>query len=128
MKDDEMALGGTVYSGKLYIKPALQEELFLEILNTVYAHEWFSGVLSDDGSSIEWDEDTYCSAKWLEFLVYHLLEPKGYVCNGYVYAKGDIENDNWEVKVSDNKVFVNGQIREIEPICEPTFEDNLMFY
>jgi hypothetical protein len=59
-----------------------------------------------DGTGIVWDmgEKFYGWLEWLEYLIYHRLNPWGYVLNGEVCWRGDDMNDVGIIYVRDNRV------------------------
>lgn len=68
-----------------------------------YYCQW---VPTEDGIGIEWDggEKFYEYVEWLEYIIKHFLEPKGYVLNGAVRYQGEEIGDVGRIEVKDNQV------------------------
>lgn len=66
---------------------------------------WLQWTPNEDGTALIWDggEKFYCSLEWIDYLVYNILKPRGYVVNGVVNAEGEA-GEQWYIKVEDNKV------------------------
>jgi hypothetical protein len=60
----------------------------------------------DDRKSIAWDgnEKFYKATEWIDYIIKHVLQPKGYIVNGSVNAKGEDRGDSWHITISDNVV------------------------
>ena len=74
---------------------------------------WCQWVVSDDGSSLEWDggEKFYSYDAWLEYLIINFFAPLGYVLNGEVEFQGEDYDDFGAIIVEDNVVDLKYGIR-----------------
>lgn len=66
---------------------------------------WCQWIVNDAGE-LEWDgnEKFYCGYDWMKYIVENFLAPKGYICNGEIFADGEEGGDEWKINVDDNVV------------------------
>jgi hypothetical protein len=66
---------------------------------------WCQWIINEDGE-IEWDqgEKFYNAGDWMIYIIDNFLAPKGYICNGEIFARGEEDDDIWKIVVKDNKV------------------------
>lgn len=67
---------------------------------------WCQWTPNAEGTAIEWDygEKFYYYTEWLEYLIYHFIEPWGYKLNGEVTWEGEDREDLGKIIVTDNKI------------------------
>ncbi|MBX7222294.1 MAG: hypothetical protein K1Y36_20260 [Blastocatellia bacterium] len=67
---------------------------------------WCDWRPSLDRRRLEWNgnEKTYESAKWLQYLITHFLEPWGYVVSGAVFWNGEAKGDQGVIEIRQNQV------------------------
>lgn len=70
---------------------------------------WCQWTPSEDGTAIVWDEGEkfYYYTEWLVYLINKVLAPNGYVLNGTVGYRGEEWDDQGEIVVVNNKVFID---------------------
>jgi hypothetical protein len=79
---------------------------------------WCHWVPTEDGREIEWDggEKFYDAAAWMQYIINHFLKPgcfakcalpflqANHVVNGNIEAHGEDHDDQWLLRVINNKV------------------------
>lgn len=88
------------------------EECFLDAMDYNVTPEiipslWCSFELKGSDQLVLLDGKNYEYIAWLEFLIYHLLKPRGYTLNGYIEFDGEDDNDNGCIQITDNVVAVH---------------------
>lgn len=68
---------------------------------------WCQWIVNDN-NELEWDdgEKFYNAGEWMTYLVNKILAPRGYTCNGEIFADGESSDDFWKIVVKDNEVVV----------------------
>lgn len=70
---------------------------------------WLQWIPTEDKIGIEWDggEKFYHADKWIVYLIDKVLQPRGYVLNGTVFAQGEEYHDTWRIDIVDNVVTIS---------------------
>jgi len=69
---------------------------------------WCQWVPSEDGKTIEWDENEkfYDYIEWIQYLLKHFLIPWGYILNGKVIWQGENMCDRGKIEIDNNLVTI----------------------
>jgi hypothetical protein len=84
---------------------------------------WCQWVPTEDGSALEWngDENFIAPVEWMQYLIEHFLQPnplarqaqpeefaflQGHELNGLIRAQGEVDDDQWTLFVTENRVGV----------------------
>ena len=99
---------------------------------------WCQWVVTEDRTAIVWDEGEkfYESIKWIEWLLEHFIEVRGYELNGVVKWEGESGDDLGKICITNNNVIakyaqvtyedVNELKAEIERLKEEIIEITLL--
>jgi hypothetical protein len=83
---------------------------------------WLQWIPTDDRRQIVWDRNGkfYNADAWIVYLIVKILAPRGYILNGVMNAQGGNDDDQWSLKVNDNKVIKNTGF--CESVSKPDFD------
>ena len=64
---------------------------------------------NEEEKTIIWDETEkfYDYIAWIHYIIEKVLKPNNYSINGLVSWNGEEIGDSGEIKITDNKVYIN---------------------
>lgn len=97
----------TIYEGEFKLNKPLDEDVYNTILKLV-DDQRLRWVPTEDRKGIVWDGYEKFKGKYaieqIWYLAEDILEPRGYIVNGIVNARGEDEDDKWHIQVENNSV------------------------